>query len=87
MGERVRLCATAGGPAIADVSAPIGGVGLAGVCGAALIGGVTTCGVEVPVIPPIPLAALPATGAKSAIAMIPNLKIPVLMMSLRPVHA
>jgi hypothetical protein len=35
----------------------MGGEGFAGVCGAAVVGGVTTWGVEVPVTPPMPLSA------------------------------
>jgi hypothetical protein len=75
-----------GGAAIAGAAAPIAGVGLAGVCGAALVEGVMTCGVEVPVTPPIPLAALPATGIISASAVIADLNIPIFMTSPRPVN-
>jgi hypothetical protein len=43
---------------------PIGGSGKAGVCGASVVCGVMTCGVEVPVRLPIPSALKTNTSAK-----------------------
>ena len=54
----MRLGATGvAGPAIPGDVVPMGGEGLAGVRGAAVVGGVITSGVEVPVTLPMPLAA------------------------------
>jgi hypothetical protein len=52
----------------------MGGEGLAGVCGAAVVGGVMTWGVEVPVTLPMPLAAWAAIGAARAIKNAPHLR-------------
>jgi hypothetical protein len=57
LGALIRWGATGACTPIPGEVVPIGGDGFAGVCGAAVVGGVTTWGVEVPVTPPIPLAA------------------------------
>ena len=56
LGVLIRLGARACPPIPGEV-VPMGGEGFAGVCGAAVVGGVTTWGVEVPVTPPMPLSA------------------------------
>jgi hypothetical protein len=53
---------------------PIGGSGKAGVCGASVVCGVMTCGVEVPVKLPMPSAEHVAIGAIHAIMSAVHLK-------------